>query len=179
MEKPNTKFTVVTSKRHRSHTRERPDASDNSDTNYETTYNEEKQKVANIIKVIDKFIAKLCRSFADNIIEATRNGHQYCYLFKYNDDPDRGELYNDTIEGLDTKYLLSGEWIPLAKQYVSHQKCKTIEYRLNNFIKDPKFNNGICPDTRLPYQVSVFHYKNEKSVFKNGVVVSRDGLKYS
>lgn len=150
-----------------------------SEETYEKVYNEEKEQITAEVKIIDKFIARICRKFVDVMVEAERNNRKYAFLFKYNDDPDRGEIYNDTIEGLDTKYILSGKWIPLARQYLSSQKCRLIEHRLMDYIKDKKFNDGIDPITKQSYRISVFHYKGPKSVFENGIICSRDGLRYN
>lgn len=146
---------------------------------YEEVYNKEKARITDELKIIDRFIARICRNFCNLMVEAERNGRKYCYLFKYNDDPDKGEIFNDTIEGLDTKYVLSGKWIYVAKQYFSPQKCRSIEHRLNDYINDKKYNNGIDPVTNNPYRVSVFHYKGPKSVFSNGIICSRDGHRYN
>ena len=185
----NRKFTVVS--RSKSYTTSRKKSIDNkdrsdrrnvpqdNDKNYEEHYNEDKQKITNELKIIDKFIARMCRSFADSMVVTERLGRKYCILFKYNDDPDRGEIYNDRIEGLDTKYILSGRWIPLAKQYYSPQKCRSVKQRIIEYIREKKYNNGIDPITERPYRVSVFHYKGSKSVFDNGIIVSRDGIDYN
>ena len=121
----------------------------------------------------------MCRDFVNNIVEAERTNKKYCYLFKYNDDPENGNVYNDTIDGIDTKYILSGKWIPIARQYFAPTSCISIEQRLNEYISDKKFNNGVDPVTGNKYRISVFYYKGSKSVFSNGIIVSRDGLKYS
>ena len=149
------------------------------DANYEETYNAEKVRITSELKIIDKFVARLCRNFCNLMVEAERNSRKYCYLFKYNDDPDRGEIFNDTIDGIDTKYILSGKWIPIAKQYFGSQKCHSIEHRLSDYIKDKKYNSGIDPVTNNPYRISVFHYKGPKSVFTNGIICSRDGHRYN
>lgn len=147
--------------------------------NYEESYNEDKMRITNELKIIDKFVAKTCRGFINSIVEAERSGKKYCYLFKYNDDPDKGEIYNDTVEGLDTKYILSGEWIPLAKHYFPYRRCRSIETRLTEYFKDKAYNGGIDPVTNIPYRISVFYYKGPKSVFENGIICSRDGLRYN
>jgi hypothetical protein len=172
------KFTVVT-KRSQSYTKDRAQRYNNRELNYEEEYNEEKQKIINELKIIDKFVVRLCRKFPNEIVATERYNRKYCYLFKYNDDPDKGEIYNDTIDGLDTKYILSGKWIPLARQYFPPKKCQSIENRLVEYITDKKFNNGIDPITDNPYRISVFHYKGSKSIFSNGIICSRDGLRYT
>ena len=113
------------------------------------------------------------------MVKTERENNKYCYLFKYNDDPDNGEVYGDTIDGLDTKYILSGKWIPLARQYFPAQSCLSVEQRLKEYINNKKFNNGIDPITGNSYRISIFFYKGSKSVFSNGIIISRDGLKYS
>ena len=138
-----------------------------------------KQRMAKELKIIDRFIIQLCRSFADKMVQTERENKKYCYLFKYNDDPDYGEIYSDTIDGLDTKYILSGKWILLARQYFPVQSCLSLEQRLKEYINDKKFNHGIDPITGNKYRISIFFYKGSKSVFSNGIIISRDGLKYS
>ena len=171
------KFTVV-QRRSKSYNRQKTNTI-NSDKNYEEEYNEEKTKMAKELKIIDRFIIQLCRSFADKMVQTERENKKYCYLFKYNDDPDNGEIYSDTIDGLDTKYILSGKWIPIARQYFPIHACLSIEQRLKEYITDKKFNNGIDPITGNSYRISIFFYKGSKSVFNNGIIISRDGLKYS
>lgn len=141
-------------------------------------FDEEQEKQANIIKIIEKFTAKICRSFSDKMVEATRKNHKYCLLFKYNDDPERGELLNETIDGVSTKKILSGSWIPDAKRYFHSSKCRSVGHRISEYISDAKFNNGIDIVTKQKYNVAIFHYKNKDSVFPNGIIISRDGINY-
>jgi hypothetical protein len=139
---------------------------------------DDQEKYTNIIKVVEKFTAKICRTFSDKMVESTRRNHRYVVLFKFNDDPTHGELLNDTIDGISTKEILSGSWINKAKYYFPPQKCKSITSRINEYICDKKFNNGIDMVTKQKYNVSVFHYKNKDSVFPNGIIISRDGIIY-
>ena len=145
--------------------------------NYEVQYNNEKNDTTNELKIIDRFIGILIRKIPDCIINANVQGNKYCYIFKYNDDPDNGEIVNDTIEGLDTKYILSGKWIPKAKKYFPFNRCRSIQQRISHFLKT-ELNNGIDPDTKQPWNVSVFYYKKENSIFNNGIIISRDGIIY-
>ena len=141
-------------------------------------YDQEQEKYANIIKIVEKFTARICRTFSDKMVESTRRDHKYVILFKYNDDPDKGELYNDTIDGIPTKEILSGSWIANAKKYFSAQKCRSVSSRINEYITDKKFNNGIDAVTNQKYNVSIFYYKNKDSIFSNGIIISRDGIIY-
>lgn len=172
----NRKFTVVN--RSKSYTNRKTSMIDD-DKDYEDTYNADKERISKEIKIIEKFVARICRSFVDNMVKTERNNQKYCVLFKYNDDPDKGELYNDRIEGLDTKYILSGKWIPMARQFFDIKKCRSVKYRLSEYIKSKEFNGGVDPITDRPYQISVFHYKGGKSVFQNGIIISRDGISYN
>tara|TARA_B110000908_G_C10263603_1_gene461383 strand:- start:2947 stop:3435 length:489 start_codon:yes stop_codon:yes gene_type:complete len=139
---------------------------------------EDYDKYANIIKVIEKFTARICRTFSDKMVESTRKSHRYVVLFKYNDQSINGELLNDTIDGVSTKEILSGTWINGAKRYFAPAKCKSISNRITEYISDKKFNNGIDIVTKQKYTVSIFHYKNKDSVFPNGIIISRDGIIY-
>ena len=56
------KFTIV-QRRSKSYNRERSSLL-TSDKNYEEEYIEEKQKIAKELKIIDRFLIQLCRSFA-------------------------------------------------------------------------------------------------------------------
>jgi hypothetical protein len=141
--------------------------------------NEGDQEIyANIVKIVEKFTAKICRTFSDKMVESTRRNHRYVVLFKFNDDPTNGELLNDTIDGISTKEILSGSWINGAKHYFPPQKCKSVSNRITEYINDKKFNNGIDLVTKQKYNVSVFHYKHKESVFPNGIIISRDGIIY-
>lgn len=161
------KFTVVT-RRGRGH----------NSNNDNVDYDQELQKYTKIVKAVEKLTAQVTRTFSDNMIESIRRDHNYCVLFKYNDNPEYGEVYNDSIDGIPTKLLLSGEWINKAKNYLTPIKCRSIATRINDYITDKKFLNGIDPVTKQKYNVSVFYYKSKDSVFKNGIIVSRDGIIY-
>ena len=139
---------------------------------------EDQERYTNLVKTVEKFTAKICRTFSDKMVESTRRNHRYVVLFKYNDDPTHGELLNDTIDGISTKEILSGSWINRAKQYLPPQKCKSVSARITEYISDKKFNNGIDLVTKQKYNVSIFHYKNKDSVFPNGIIISRDGIIY-
>ena len=170
------KFTVV-QRRSKSYTRPKVD-SRLFDKNYEEEYNEEKKRATKELKIIDRFVIQLCRKFADKMVQTERENKKYCYMYKYNDDPDNGEVFGDTIDGLDTKYILSGRWIPLARQYFPAHLCLSVEQRLKDYISDKKFNSGIDPVTGNVYRISIFYYKNKKSSFVNGIIISRDGIRY-
>lgn len=139
---------------------------------------EEQERCAKIIKVVEKFVARICRTFTDKMVDATRNNHKYVILFRYNDDPTRGELVDDTIDDFSTKEILSGSWIKSAKRYFPPQKCKSVRDRIMEHIFNEKYNNGIDMVTKQKYNVSIFHYKKKDSVFPNGIIVSRDGIVY-
>ena len=133
---------------------------------------------AKYIKANDKLTAQCCRRYPDALVEATRNNYKYCYLFKYNDDTNRGEIRNETILGVSTKSLLSGEWIPTARKYFESEKCKPIGRRLEEFIKQKQFNNGIDEETGCAHTITTFWRKKEPSVFSNGIIVGRAGIQY-
>lgn len=144
-----------------------------------STYSEQdEEEMLNLLKVVEKFTAKICRTFSDKMVEATRNNNKYVILFKYNDDPEKGELFNDKIDDIPTKYILSGDWIRKARVFFPPQKCKSVGSRITEYISDKKFNNGIDIVSKQKYNVSIFHYKNKTSVFSNGIIVSRDGIVY-
>mgnify|MGYP006109775537 CR=1 FL=1 len=144
-----------------------------------SSYSEQEEaEMANLLKVIEKFTAKICRTFSDKMVEATRNNNKYVILFKYNDDPDKGEFFNDKIDNISTKYILSGVWIRNAQKFFLPQKCKSVSSRILEYISDKKFNNGIDIVSKQKYNVSIFHYKNKNSIFSNGIIVSRDGIIY-
>ena len=139
---------------------------------------DERLQSAKDIKAVEWLSAHICREFTNAIVDAARNNYKYCYVFKYNDDPDRGELSNDSILGVDTKRILSGEWIPTAQKYFERERCKSIRRRLEEYIKQKPFNGGVDEETGHPYTVTVFYRKKEPSVFSNGVIVGRAGLTY-
>lgn len=141
-------------------------------------YEEEIARQNRIMKAVEKLTAQVTRTFADKMIETIRKDHKYCVLFTYNDDPEAGEVFNDTIDDIPTKFLLSGDWVTQAKKFFVPIKCRTIGTRINAYITDKKFHNGVDPVTKQKYNASIFHYKSRDSVFKNGIIISRDGIIY-
>ena len=163
------KFTVVNYKKQQS----------NIVSSYDEEFKLNLENSKKILKVIDRFVMNICRSFADNMIETVKNSHKYCILYTYNNDENVGKKVNDKFMDIDVEYILSNKWIQTVKQYKPDANLKTVERRIQEYITSPKFGNGIDPESKKKYIVSVFWYKKSTSMFKNGIIVSRDGIKYT
>ncbi len=169
------KFQVVVGGRRKSQTKRQVNEPEGD---YKVEYDEGKKRAAANLAAVRKLTALLCRNFADEMVKAVRNQYKYCVLFRYNDDLSRGALENDTIDGISTKVILSGSWIPEALKYYPKEECKPIGRRIEEYITQKQFNGGVDHITKMPYHVSVFHYKKDNSVFPNGVIISRTGIAY-
>ena len=167
------KFTVVM--KHKRRANRGP--IDIPDEDYDRVYNDELKQCKELKRVIDTFISTICRNFSDKAIEAIRENSKDFYIYEYNDDTERGELYNNKIENYDTKYILQHQWMPLLERYCGPQT--TIESRILKYIKVSRFNNGVDPITKKDYKVSNFNYKRNESKFKNGILISRNGIQYT
>lgn len=167
-------FTVVTKKKPK-----KPEPFDLSNVeNYEETFDKECRESKKIVNTITTFLTTICRDFTDKVIEAASNDHKVVYLFDYNEDPERGEVYNDRIGDYSTSYILKEEWRPLIERYLPGYKL-SIKNNILKYINNSKFNNGKDPITNKEYKVSIMFYKRKESAFKNGILVSRNGIQYS
>jgi hypothetical protein len=135
-----------------------------------TFSDEDKAEAQKLMRTLEKFSALLARGFADAATDAAESGSKWFYLGAYTE--------HDEYNGYKVFYLLSNRWMPLLSKYYEHKKCLTVRDRLNKIIKSDRYNNGIDPITEQTYNISVFTTKTSKSMFKNGIVVSRDGIEY-
>lgn len=145
---------------------------------YEETYMDEYEKCKKIMAAVDKIVTKSIRAIADAAVEAVRDSSNIFYVFKYNDDETKGDILNNKIDGISTRYLLSEEWRNLYKKF-NTKPYKGIGQRVHEQLKNAKYNNGIDVVTKKPYKVSVFYYKRSTSKFDNGIMISRDGIIYN
>ena len=99
-------------------------------------YEELLERQNRVIKAVEKLTVIITRSFSDKMIEAIRNDHKYCVLYTYNDNPENGEVFNDTIDDISTRYILSGEWIPQAKKFFVPIKCRSVADRIQDYISE-------------------------------------------
>lgn len=135
-----------------------------------TFSDEDKAEAQKLMRALEKFSALLARKFADAATDAAESGSKWFYLGTYTED--------DEYNGYKVFYLLSTKWMPLLSRYYEHKKCLTVRDRLERIIKSDRYNNGIDPITERLYNISIFTTKTPRSIFENGVIVSRDGIEY-
>jgi len=131
---------------------------------------EEHMEAKKILNALEKFSTKMIRKFADAAVQSVEKNQKWFYLGQFDKD--------DLFENVNVHYLLGNKWRSTLSKYYSANKCKTVKERIEKCIKTPKYNNGIDPITNQPYYVSIFYYKSATSKFKNGVMISRDGIEY-
>ena len=146
--------------------------------NYEETFMEEYDKCKKIMIAVDKIVTKSVRNIADSAIAAVKENSNIFYIFNFNDDESTGKLLNAKIDSISTRYLLSEEWGSIHQKF-NNKPYKSISQRIMDQLKTAKYNNGIDFITKKPYKISVFYYKKDTSKFKNGIMISRDGIIYS
>ena len=133
---------------------------------------DEKKEAEKLLKTVDKYVATLVRGFTKKAVESVENNEKLFYLTKFENE-------NDTFENIPIMDIAKNKWQKLARKYYPIEKCKDLEKKIEKLIKNDRYNNGIDPITGHPYKISVFTYKTDKSKFKNGIIISRDGIKYT
>lgn len=139
---------------------------------YDKFFKEENEECKKLLATIENFIGSICRSFADKAVQAVANGDKTFYLFTYDNNT------NNKIGDYATEYILKNDWVTIVQRYAPSIKI-SIEDRILKYIKTHRFNNGIDPITKKEYKISIFHYKKDKSLFKNGIMISRNGIQYT
>uniref|UniRef100_A0A6C0LJ27 Uncharacterized protein n=1 Tax=viral metagenome TaxID=1070528 RepID=A0A6C0LJ27_9ZZZZ len=142
-----------------------------------------------ILNTVDAFIDRICnkeeltQKFVESI-HRTNSRRKYVELFSFNNLSEVGEVYNDTIQSVDseekkfsTRYILSEKYDKLTKKYFPERSTSLVE-RITTVLNTEEFNNGVDIETGEKLIPCVFIYKKEGSKFKNGVIVSRDGIDY-
>ena len=140
-------------------------------TNKSTPYSEVEDKdVDQVFKSSKKYLASVMRTFTKKGEEAAANENKYFYLDILNE--------NDRFEDILKADILTDRYKHKIIKYKGPNKFKSSKYVLETLIKDNKYNKGIDPVTNQEYRVSIFTRKGDKSKFKNGILVSRDGIEY-
>ena len=130
----------------------------------------EKEDIKVINKNIKKYIATLMRSFTSKVEEAVINNQKYFYLDTFEED--------DMFENISKYDIVNDKYKHKIIKYNGPKNFKCTRFLLESLIKQPKYNNGKDPITNQDYKISIFTRKGEKSKFKNGIVISRDGISY-
>lgn len=130
---------------------------------------EERAKATELVARLKKFSAILCRKFKEAALNSALEDKPYFYLIVLDDD---SAEYAELLELLDNK------WRSIVSKYFDSKDCVTVKDRVKQYINSKRYNSGIDPVTNQPYRVSVFTKKGPMSKFKNGVIVSRDGIEY-
>ncbi len=132
---------------------------------------------------INEFVSSIESTIYDKLEEITSNGYGYAILYSFNNKVRFGPILNDkfvTESGkvYSIEYILSGTWLPFVTTHFP-EEAVSVEDRLQKYV-DTNCNNGIDPNTNKPYHISVFWRKNvKKSVLPNGIILSRNGIKYT
>ena len=75
-----------------------------------------------------------------------------------------------------TKNILENKWKRLVDKYLPDDN-NTLEERIQERVNN-ELNGGVDPETQNPLLISVFTTKKPDSTFRNGILLSRDGIKY-
>ena len=157
---------------------------------------EEKQKEYAAVKLaeakkirdtVDKFVDDImCDATTKYIRSVHRSRPEHkrkvVELFTFNYNNPRSEIKNDRIQAHDekgdysTKYILENKWKRLVDKYLPDDN-NTLEERIQERVNN-ELNGGVDPETQNPLLISVFTTKKPDSTFKNGILLSRDGIKY-
>ena len=135
-----------------------------------TFSDEDKEEAKKLMRTLEKFSALLARGFTNAAANAVESNSKWFYLGTYTED--------DEYDGHKIFYLLGNKWRSLLSRYYEQKKCLTVKDRLERIIKNDRYNGGIDPITNQSYNISIFTTKTARSMFKNGIVVSRDGIEY-
>ena len=76
-----------------------------------------------------------------------------------------------------TPYILTHGYKRLVESFFPEEN-KSIQHLLQERFQTEEFNNGVDPFTGHKLNVCIFTKKGPKSIFKNGIVLSRDGVLY-
>ena len=76
-----------------------------------------------------------------------------------------------------TPYILSHGYKRLVDNFYPDEN-KSIQALLQDRFQSEEFNTGVDPITGNKLFVCIFTKKGPRSIFKNGIVLSRDGVEY-
>ena len=140
---------------------------------------EERTQSLKDIKAADKLVALCCRRAPDSLVDATRNNYKYCYVYKYNDDPDRGELKNELIGGVSAKRLLSLEsGSQLLRSITTERDASPSREDLRSSSDRSSSTMESMKRLDVSTPLTPFTERKNHPFLSNGVIVGRAGLTY-
>lgn len=138
-----------------------------------------------LAQCVNEFVAKLTYDLRDLLIRMVSRDFGYGVLYSFNVREGKQKKYNTKITSstgasYDTEYIISGRFTRALAKHMP-QDAVTVEERIQKYIENNMgLDGGVDPTTGNKYLVSCLWKKNpETSVIKNGVIVSRNNVKYS
>lgn len=152
-----------------------------------------KKKARDILDTVYAFVDDIMEEAKEKYIKAvhdtnTNRKRQTVQLWDYyvppKDKKDKSEGYNVKIKSVNedgeeyfTPRILTHSYERLVGAFYPEEN-KSVKELLQERFNTPEFNNGIDPITLQPLHVCILTWKTPNSVFKNGIILSRDGVKY-
>ena len=160
--------------------------------NYAKRQEEQKRRARVILDTVDAFVDDIMlvaqEKYIRGIHESDPNTkRQTVQLWEFSITPrnksgQKGQ--NERIaavgaEGVDfyTPFILGHGYKRLCEAHYPEEN-KSVADKLQAQFETSNFNDGIDPLTGEKLHICVFTKKGSRSVFKNGIVLSRDGVKY-
>lgn len=160
--------------------------------NYKKRQDQQKQKARIILDTVYALVDDIMKEAKDKYIKAVHDTDptkkrqvvqlwQFCLPARGKDNSG----YNVRIKAacpnqdLDfyTPYILSHGYNRLVGTFFPEEN-KSVLQLLQDRFNTEEFNNGVDPITGHKLYVCIFTKKGARSIFKNGVVLSRDGVYY-
>ncbi len=150
------------------------------------TPDEDRAECEDLVQTVDNFFNRIVRRIPPVLRNMAEHDFNYGVLFAFNAHEWQGPLFNQTLYSTsgrtwDTEYIISGAFVARVARHFP-DKATTLEQRLQQYVENGlrDIPGGIDPTNGNRYIVSCLWKKNiNTSRLKNGILISRNGIKYS